>query len=1063
MSAVDDASSPRNMLPDGQGGGAAMDRATATLRVEGMTCGACVESIESMLRKQPGILDVSVALLAERAVVDYAPSQWTVEKIVEEVEDVGFDAIVLSDVKVDSASKQTSSTQAAEQGDAAPAIEEATLSVYGMTCSACVASIESGVLELAGVQSCEVALATERAKVRYDAKQLGLRDIVERIEDAGFDVVLADDRDSTQLQSLSRVKEVTQWRQAFIASLTMAVPVFLISMVLPKWSVTRSILMWQPITQLYLTDVLCLALTIPVQFGVGRRFYRTAWKALKHRSATMDVLVVFGTTASFTYSAFSMLFGLFCSSTPEHMCGKPATFFDTSTMLITFVSFGRYLENAAKGKTSEALSRLISLAPTAAVIYTDGEKCSAEKRVPGELVQRGDYVKVVPGDRIPADGVVVRGSSTVDESVVTGESMPVTKRVGSPVIGGTVNGLGSFDFLVHRAGKDTSLSQIVRLVSEAQTSKAPIQAFADRIAGVFVPTVIGLGLLTFVSWMALAHLLGPDHLPQVFREEHATKFAVCLKLCISVVVVACPCALGLATPTAVMVGTGVGAQHGILIKGGGPLEASVKIRKVLFDKTGTLTRGKVAVVGVAWAGGPVTAHDEDLDAPVLGDEDGNRLTLRRRDALEMVGALEGKSEHPLGNAIAAYARRRCGIAEGTEGSTGLAVESFQSITGQGVTGTVRSNASSSHPHHLSIGNSRLFGGAGSSSKKEMVSPHLPPSLSTFAQVEEHLARTLVYVTLDSQVILALSLADQVRPEARRAIRALHSMGISTALVTGDTEATARAVARQVGIDDEHDVYASRTPQGKSELIQELRRDLALDPRGSEGGIAMVGDGINDSPALASADCGIALSSGSDIALESASIVLVRNSLLDVPSSLLLSRRIFLQIRLNFAWATCYNLVALPLAMGVGLPWGWKMHPMMAGAAMAASSVSVVGGSLTLKWWRRPRHLEGGADGEDGLVLESKKSAEDDDEDALDEYEAVGATRGRPGSAFVWLDSLASRAASLFSRRGDTRRGSLAGPAAATPTTAALSSSAQYQALPSVVVSGPEEDEAYEMA
>lgn len=1000
-----------------------------------------------MLRKQPGILNVSVALLAERAVVDYAPSQWSAAKIADEIEDIGFEAAVDSDVKA------IAPPSFGEDGiaEAAPAVEETTLAVYGMTCSACVASIESGVKELPGVLSCEVALATERAKVRYDSKTTGLRDIVERIEDAGFDVVIADDRDSTQLQSLSRVKETTEWRRTFLTSLTMAVPVFLISMVLPKWSFTRSILMWQPLPQLYLTDILCLCLTIPIQFGVGRRFYRTAWKALRHGSATMDVLVVFGTTASFTYSAFSMLFGLFCSSTPTSICGKPATFFDTSTMLITFVSFGRYLENAAKGKTSEALSRLISLAPTTAIIYQDGEKCSREKRVPGELVQRGDYVKVVPGDRIPADGVVVRGSSTVDESVVTGESLPVSKRVGSSVIGGTVNGLGTFDFVVQRAGKDTSLSQIVRLVSEAQTSKAPIQAFADRIAGVFVPCVIALGLLTFICWMVLAHMLGEDHLPQVFRDEHSTKFAICLKLCISVVVVACPCALGLATPTAVMVGTGVGAQHGILIKGGGPLEASVKIRKVLFDKTGTLTRGKVAVFNVAWAGAPATAHHEDLDATASEVDDAG-ISLRRREVLEMVGALEGKSEHPLGNAIAAYARRRCGIAEGAASSTGVAVESFQSITGQGVTGTVRSSGTSSQSHHLSIGNARLLSGGSHDVKSSIAS--LPPSLSDFSRTESRQARTLVYVSLNGQVALAFSLADEIRPEARRAVRALHGMGISTALVTGDTEMTARAVARQVGIDDEADVYAGLTPKGKSDLVAQLRLEMGS----TGGGIAMVGDGINDSPALASADCGIALSSGSDVALESASIVLVRNSLLDVPSALVLSRRIFFQIRLNFAWATCYNLVALPLAMGVGLPWGWKMHPMMAGAAMAASSVSVVAGSLTLKWWRRPRELEDGR-GVNGDMEDGKGSLSDEEEE-LEGFEVVE-PRTRPILS-SWLDGLAHRAANLFSSR---RRGSatamMSGTAAGGAATT-TSSSAQYQALPSVVVSGPE-DETYEMA
>ncbi|CAO1634342.1 unnamed protein product [Parajaminaea phylloscopi] len=875
----------------------------ATFRVGGMTCGACVESIESMLRKQAGIESVSVALLAEQAVVKYNPDVWNVEKLVTEIEDIGFDAACEDDDHVEST---------------IPEENHGLLAVYGMTCSACVASIEQAVKELSGVIACDVALATERASVRFDAKLIGLRDIVERIEDAGFDVVVADDRDSTQLQSLSRVKEVTEWRKAFLASLSMAVPVFLISMVLPKFPPAKRILMWQPITQLYLTDIICLCLTIPVQFGIGRRFYRAAWKALKHKSATMDVLVVFGTTASFTYSAFSMLIGLFYT-------GKPATFFDTSTMLITFVSLGRYLENTAKGKTSEALSRLIRLSPTTAIIYSDGKACSIEKRVPGELVQKGDYVKVVPGERIPADGVVIRGSSTIDESVVTGESMPVVKMAGSQVIGGTVNGSGTFDFLVQKAGKDTSLAQIVRLVSEAQTSKAPIQAFADRIAGIFVPTVIALGLLTFFSWMLLCLLLGTSSLPDVFQRDQSN-FAVCLKLCISVVVVACPCALGLATPTAVMVGTGVGAQNGILIKGGGPLEASVKVRKVLFDKTGTLTKGKVALVASAWAQG-----DQGRNT-VLPD-------LSQEEALEVIGVLEKRSEHPLATAIVSHAAEKSGIAMASFPREDQAmVESFQNSSGQGISGLVRT--SKGRKHQVSVGNASLCGVP-------------PPSIAAFAQQQERQARTLVYASIDNTLVCAFALSDEIKAEARSAIAALQAMRITVGLVTGDTEATARAVAKEVGIPSD-EVYASRSPLGKSELVAQMRLQ-------SGEGVAFVGDGINDSPALATADAGIALSSGSDIALDSASIVLVRDSLLDVPAALLLARRIFLQIRLNFAWATCYNLVALPLAMGFGLPWGWRMHPMMAGAAMAASSVSVVCASLTLKWWKKPAQLSGGSD------------------------------------------------------------------------------------------------------
>lgn len=887
-----------------------------------------LQSIEKMLRQQEGISHVSVALLAERAVVQYDPDSWTAEKIASEIEDIGFDAEALEDTMPAPTGKSLTSEE--------PSQDDVTLNVYGMTCASCVATIEKGLSETPGVISCSVALATEKAKISYDPSTTGIRDLVDRIEEMGFDAILSDNRDSTQLQSLGRVKEVAQWKRAFTTALAFAIPVFCISMVLPRWQLAKSFLFMQPIPQLWLTDILCCALTIPVQFGVGRRFYRTAWKAIKHGSSTMDVLVVFGTTAAFIYSTVAMIGGIFCSG--DH-CGKPATFFDTSTMLITFVSVGRYLENKAKGKTSEALSRLIGLAPSAATIYADGEKCTTEKRVPGELLQRGDYVKVVPGDKVPADGIVVRGSSTIDESVVTGESMPVEKQVGSHVIGGTVNGLGTFDFRVERAGKDTSLSQIVKLVSEAQTSKAPIQAFADRIAGVFVPCVIGLGLLTLLCWLVISHAVGSDSLPTIFHDD-ASKFAVCLKLCISVVVVACPCALGLATPTAVMVGTGVGAQNGILIKGGAPLEASVSIKKILFDKTGTLTQGKVSVARIAWAGEQYPRQGgEDLrSASVISG-------ISRLDAIHLVGTLEKRSEHPHASAIVAYAARCLQVSKEEFPVMGqTAVETFESTTGKGVRGTVRLALSDGKwsTHKVAIGNHSFVVG-----NQEEVSA----SLTAFASSEQEEARTLAYASIDGRLLAVFSLADQIKPEARLAIETLRKMKIETFLLTGDTHATARAVAAQVGIAPDN-VYASMSPQAKSETVEQIR--LSLD--GKQGGVAFVGDGINDSPALASADVGIALSSGSDIALESASIVLIRNSLLDVPVSLLLSRRIFLQIRLNFAWATAYNLVALPLAMGFGLPWGWNLHPMFAAGAMAASSVSVVTGSLTLKFWKRPKHL-----------------------------------------------------------------------------------------------------------
>ncbi|KAJ1030420.1 hypothetical protein NDA16_001329 [Ustilago loliicola] len=960
-------------------------KVTATFQIGGMTCGACVETIERMIRSQPGIESISVALLAEKAAVTFDDSIWTPAKVAEEIEDTGFDAAFLDIIKTERPDNglvsKEGSAQAASSG---PQLDTAQLSVYGMTCASCSSTIEREMAKIDGVKSIAVSLSTEKARIDYDPTKLGIRDLVEHIEDLGFDAVVSDDRNSTQLASLGRIKEIAEWRSAFLFSLSMGVPVFLLSMVLPKFAFTRSILWWQPLPGLYLQDLACLALTIPVQFGIGLRFYRTSWKAVKHGSATMDVLIVIGTTASWAFSVLSMIARLFCvdetvdaaSKTATAaavaargmdmmgmvvpgQCTKPATFFDTTTMLFTFVSFGRFLENTAKGKTSEALSRLIGLTPSSATIYTDGAEGKTEKKVASELVQRGDYVKVVPGERIVADGVIVRGESTVDESMVTGEAIPIHKLAGSSVIGGTVNGTGTFDFLVQRAGKDTSLAQIVKLVDEAQTSKAPIQAFADRVAGYFVPTVVGLGALTFIAWMVIAHLLSGHMLPSIFNQQGVTKFMVCLKLCISVIVVACPCALGLSTPTAVMVGTGVGAQNGILIKGGGPLEASTTIRRMFFDKTGTLTEGKLTLREAIWP----NKEQPGLDAIAVGG-------LSRRQVIRIIGAAEARSEHPLARAIALWATRQLQDGSGPALAVapaekqdvtiaGANIEDFQSLTGKGIVCRVQLEETMTI-HEVRIGTSDFVT---NSEKHELDNSALGTQASQLLADQQSRGRTAVLASVDGSLAAVLSLSDTLKPEAKRTLAALRRMGIQCGMVTGDATATARALARELGMDEDNDVYAEMSPIDKQELILQLRRATAgadlesggrfspfrANGQSKPGGIAMVGDGINDSPALASADLGIALGTGSDVAIEAASIVLMRSNLLDVAASIHLSRRIFRQIKLNFIWATIYNLIGIPLAMGIFLPWGLSLHPMMAGAAMAFSSVSVVASSLTLNF------------------------------------------------------------------------------------------------------------------
>ncbi|PPQ98941.1 hypothetical protein CVT24_003568 [Panaeolus cyanescens] len=895
------------------------------LRVEGMTCGACVEAIEGMLREQKGIHSIKVALLAERAVVEYDPQHWTVEKIVEEISDIGFDATFIPPQREDVVQ----------------------LRIYGMTCSSCTNTVEAGLSQVPGIKTVAVSLATETCTVHFDRSMVSPREMVERIEEMGFDAILSDQQDATQLQSLTRMKEVMEWRSRFFYSLAFAIPVFFLHMIGPKIPGVRDILAFQLFNGIYLGDVLAFIITTPSQFWVGAKFYRSAYKSLKHGSATMDVLIVLGTSAAYFYSVFSMLAAMF-NTTPGF---RPFLFFETSTMLLMFVSLGRFLENRAKGKTSAALTDLMALAPSMATIYTDAPACTQEKKIATELVEVGDTVKIVPGDKVPADGTVVKGSSSVDESAITGEALPVTKLVGDSVIGGTVNGLGTFDMIVTRAGKDTALSQIVRLVEEAQTSKAPIQAFADKVAGRFVPAVISLAGLTFLAWMLLTSYMDDTTLPDMFKKHGASKFAVCLQMCISVVVVACPCALGLATPTAIMVGTGMGARNGILIKGGRALEASKGIKKIALDKTGTVTVGKLSVVGMHWvpAPGSQTVAEEEIYA---GDADLDGLAAdgvtQRSQIIAMVSATEARSEHPLAKAIATYGKELLGAnAPSTE------VIEFESVTGQGVKAKIRC---SGKVHTLLIGNARFVtqssGGAVFGEEEERAAHnYVPSSLATYEAQETKIGRTIIFVSLlavkasHPQPLLAVSLADAPKPSSKHAIRALQKMGVEVLMMTGDGKSTAVAIAHQVGIRPEN-VWANMSPKGKASVVTELMEK-------HEGGVAMVGDGINDSPALVAATVGIALSSGTSVAIEAADIVLMRSDLLDVVAALHLSRKIFSVIKRNLIWACVYNVVAIPLAMGFFLPFGYYMHPMVAGGAMAFSSVSVVCSSLTLKWWRRP--------------------------------------------------------------------------------------------------------------
>lgn len=914
--------------------------ATTTVAVGGMTCGACTSAVEGGFQNLDGLIQFNISLLAERAVVVHDPSKLMSEKIAEIIEDRGFDAKILS----------TQLGSLSQNSTAAVAM----FKVFGVRDGAAATALEDKLKSMPGVTSATLSLATSRLNISHQPNIAGLRALVELIEAQGYNALVADNDDNNaQLESLAKTKEITEWRTAFKTSLGFAIPVFLISMVIPMMLPALDfgyLIIFFP--GLYLGDIVCLLLTIPVQFGIGKRFYISAYKSMKHGSPTMDVLVVLGTSAAFFFSVAAMIVSILA---PPH--SRPSTIFDTSSMLITFITLGRFLENRAKGQTSKALSRLMSLAPSMATIYTDpiaAEKAAegwevaigsgdepksestqegnaAEERViPTELIQVGDIVILRPGDKIPADGTVTQGETYVDESMVTGEAMPVQKRKGSLLIGGTVNGTGRVDFRVTRAGRDTQLSQIVKLVQDAQTTRAPIQRLADMIAGYFVPTILLLGFLTFAAWMVLSHVL--TNPPKIFIDEASGgKFMVCVKLCISVIVFACPCALGLATPTAVMVGTGVGAENGILVKGGAALETATKITQVVLDKTGTLTVGKMSVASSNLV---PTWHNNEW---------------RRKLWWTILGLAEMGSEHPIGKAILAAAKEELGL--GIESTIDGSIGDFEAVVGKGITAIVEPASSAERKRYsILIGSVKFLRDNSITVPQDSIDASEEANIKAAGSSKAASAGTTnIFIAIDSSFAGHLCLTDPIKDSAVAAIAALHRMGIKTAIVTGDQRSTALAVARIVGIPSRN-VHAGVTPDQKQDIVRQLQ---------SEGErVAMVGDGINDSPALATADVGIAMASGTDVAMEAADIVLMRpNDLMDIPASIQLARAIFGRIKLNLIWACGYNIIGLPFAMGFFLPYGWHLHPMAAGAAMAGSSVSVVASSLLLKFWKRPRWMD----------------------------------------------------------------------------------------------------------
>ncbi|KAL9236010.1 hypothetical protein vseg_010725 [Gypsophila vaccaria] len=937
------------------------------LSVGGMTCTACSSSVESALLSVNGVVEASVALLQNQARVVFDTDLLKEEDIKAAIEDVGFEAEILAEAK----SSQTAPNK----------ILTGQFNIGGMTCAACVMSIEGVLKELPGIVRAVVSLTTNLGEVEYDPSVISKDDIVNAIEDAGFEGSLVQSSEQgkiilevqgivseieaqfleglrcqikgvhqftfeRQLKELEvcfdseiigarslvdaideasggqfkiRVKnpltrmtsknleESSKMFHLFTSSVFLSVPVFLIK-ICPHVPLLYPFLLWR-CGPFLMRDWLKWALVSVVQFGIGKRFYVAAGKALRRGATNMDVLVALGTSASYFYSVCALLYGAVTGFWSP-------TYFETSAMLITFVLLGKYLESLAKGKTSDAIKKLVELAPATALLLVKdkGGKSAGHREIDALLIQPGDLLKVLPGTKVPADGIVLWGSSYVNESMVTGESVPVSKDVNSPVIGGTMNLHGVLHIQATKVGSDTVLSQIINLVETAQMSKAPIQHFADFVASIFVPTVVVMALLTFLGWY-IAGVTGAY--PQSWLSADGNHFVFALMFSISVVVIACPCALGLATPTAVMVATGVGAKNGVLIKGGDALERAQKVKYVIFDKTGTLTQGKASVTTVKIF-----------------------TSMDRGQFLTLVASAEASSEHPLAKAVVEYARhfhffepsettdKHNDVNDGRYAGWLLDVSDFSAVPGKGVQCSVDGK-------RVLIGNRKLLVENGMT---------IPTEVEDSVVELEQSAQTGVLVAYDGVLIGVLGIADPLKREASVVVEGLGKMGIQAVMVTGDNWRTAQAVAKEVGI---HDVRAEVMPAGKAEVIRSFQKDGSV--------VAMVGDGINDSPALAASDVGMAIGAGTDVAIEAADYVLMRNNLEDVITAIDLSRKTFTRIRMNYVFAMAYNIIAIPVAAGVFYPWiRLMLPPWVAGACMALSSVSVVCSSLLLRTYRKPR-------------------------------------------------------------------------------------------------------------
>ncbi|CAG9464968.1 unnamed protein product [Pedinophyceae sp. YPF-701] len=882
------------------------------LRVGGMTCTSCSSAVERALSGVPGVKSVAVSVSTGVADITYDTGAGAgVAALVEAVEDCGFEAEEIPPARVDACS----------------------LTVDALTERAA-RSIEAALRAMDGVSEVRIALATQRIDVTMDASRVKVRGLVAAIRDAaGLSARLFSEQNALRD---ARDAEARKWKRLVVQAWVLAFPLFVIHMVLGNIPALHHALN-TPLLRLPVGAWVGLALSTPVQWRVGWCFHAGAARAVAHGAADMNVLVSLGTTGAWVYSV------AVCIERVVRGGDAPLQqFFETPALLIAFILLGKYLETIAKGRTSSAIEQLLSLAPPDATVVeldANGDVVSAEV-VAVELLAPGDYLRVSPGGRVPVDGIMVYGASHVDESMVTGESVPVGKGPGDELTGGTINGDGAIVMKAMRVGQDSVLGQIVALVQKAQMTRAPVQAVADRIASMFVPVIIASSAVTLTAWLIAGYVGGGysgEWLPEgVGRVGLAVMFAV------TVVVVACPCALGLATPTAVMVATGVAAQHGILIKSGAALETTCKASVVVFDKTGTLTEGRPVVVDVLC--GPDTGTNERLSG-----EDTLHVSAREELAL-LAASAEAGSEHHLARAVVQHASYVLAPGPG-DAPRLLASRDFLALPGRGASSTVVLDArrtprawvraqrgaagGAERAVEVVVGNRALL------SKRNI---EVPAETEVWMEERERRAATCVMVAVGGALVGAFAIGDRVKREAGAVVRALQARGVRCHMVTGDNHRVADVVAAGLGLDH---VVSEVRPADKADIVRGLQHDGEV--------VAMVGDGVNDSPALAAAEVGIAIGSGTDVAIEAADVVLMHSDLTDLLAAVDLSRTAMRRIWWNYVWATGYNVVLVPIAAGVLFPsFRVRMPPWVAGAAMAASSVSVVCSSLLLKLYKPPR-------------------------------------------------------------------------------------------------------------